>query len=204
MIILNKQSLERIYSKFLKLNSNSGLMAKHHDSSQGKVIIAPPGSGKSFFVKNQFNRDIFIKNKNKNQNNIQNNIENNIENNRSNIDYIWFDMDSVFWQLNLNWQENEADEVQFKRTYERADYLIEQCIRLGFNLIGCLYYSYKPDAIALLPKKKHLKYLKTRLDLKNRKHIIKLVEDDLQFKKQKYDIPTFSSIIEAVNYLESN
>ena len=197
MIILNKDTLQNVYNMYANYNCNS-YSNFNLNSKKGKVIIAPPASGKTFFVKNQFNRDIFIKNEN--QNEIKN--KNQTKNEKLNIDNMWFDMDSVFWQLNFNWQEHESDAVEFKKTYKRADYLIEQCTRLGFNLLGCLYYSYRPDAIVLLPKDQHLIFLKNRSDLDNRKHIIKLVEEDLLYQKQQYNIPTFTSVIEAVNYLE--
>lgn len=187
MIILNKDTFEKIWH-------NCDLFKNHKmdicNGSVGKVIIAPPASGKSFFVKNQFNRKL-----------ISNNLNINSDNKKR---LFWFDMDYVFSQLNLNWQQNEDDNVQFKRTYERADYLIVQCRRINFNLVGCLYYDYMPDAIVILPYNLHNKYLNFRSDLISRQHIVDNVKKDLSKKKEKYNIPTFGSVIEAVNYIELN
>ena len=86
-----------------------------------------------------------------------------------------------------------------KLNYLRCDYLLEQCKLNKLNIIGALFWEYKPDAIVIPNIDIHLQYIKNRnMDetyvLKIRKFLIE--------KAQKENIPMFNNCIKATQFIE--
>jgi hypothetical protein len=127
-----------IKSKFM-FTSGKNVYVKYNKNykthKKGYVILSPPGSGKTTFVKNQIGkRD-------------------------------WIDQDDLFKDLGVNWQLNKKNDKEFKLNYLRADYMSEQSKLLGYRIIGSLFWEYVPDAIVIIPLKLHKKYVSKRKDL---------------------------------------
>jgi len=126
---------KKVYSKYNK---------KYKKHKKGYVILAPPGSGKTYFVRNQIG-----------------------------VKKNWIDQDELYKELGVNWKLNKNNEKEFKLNYLRADYISEQSKLLGYRLIGSLFWNYAADAIVILPLKIHKKYIEKRKDL-NYKNILSI------------------------------
>lgn len=124
-----------VYTKYLRRN-------------RGFVILGPPASGKTTFVKKQISPSY------------------------------WIDQDDLFGELNVDWYYMEDDPVHAKLNYLRADYISEQSKLLGYSIIGSLYWEYKADAIVIPVLELHKQYISKRIDLnlenvmKIREHLI--------------------------------
>ena len=138
--------------------------------TMGTVILGPPGIGKTTFVKSQ-----------------------------TGIKKDWIDSDSLFGNrsLNIKW-ENTTNSIEEKLSYLRADYMLEQSKLYGYKMIGALFWEYKADAIVIPPLELHTLYASTRKDLDLCK--IQKWRNTFLEHAEKYNIPVFDSIIEAVKY----
>ena len=58
--------------------------------------------------------------------------------------------------------EKKSNEYDFKLNYLRADYMSEQSKLLGYRIIGSLFYTYKADAVVILPLELHKLYIKKK------------------------------------------
>ena len=139
---------------------------KCHDN--GYVILAPPASGKTYFVRQQS-----MDKKN------------------------WIDQDDLFEHLGVKWN----DKYNTKLNYLRADYISEQTKTLGYRIIGSLFWNYRPDAIVILPLELHRKYINMRQDLDL--GFVLNIRNLLINMAEKYNIPNFNNIKDAVEYLEN-
>ena len=153
--------------------SNNNLKSIGKPIRKGKVILGPPAVGKTYYIRNQ--------------------LKNN------NGKYEWVDMDDIFNNLGLMWHQNESNKTDFILNYKRADYLIEQTIHQGFNLIGALYYEYIPDAIVIPPLSIHQEYLNKR-GLKHSGFVESVIKD-LREKAQLHSVPIFDCVEDAVQSL---
>ncbi len=116
-----------IYSKYSK---------EYKRHSRGAVILAPPASGKTTFIRGV-----------------------------SNLNKEWIDSDDLFADLGADWHYREKEGDNMRLNYTRCDYLHSQSKSYGFRILGCLFYDYNPDAIVILPIELHNKYLESRPDL---------------------------------------
>lgn len=166
--------MSTVQSQFMFIDG-SHIYTKYKQHNKGYVILGPPAIGKTTFIRNQTIQD-------------------------------WTDTDDLFYDLNLNWHLNEMNKNDFKLNYLRADYLLEQSKLLGLRLIGSLYYNYIPDAIVILDEKNHSNYINKRnkLDKLNKldKKTVFNIKTDLIEKSNKYNIPIFKSINDAINHLD--
>ncbi len=112
-------NLEKLYNRFDK----------------GKIILAPPGSGKTTFVQNQ---------KGKKRD--------------------WIDADDLCGELGVDWGSNISSDSD-RLSYLRVDYILEQTKLYGLNVIGSLFWDYYPDAIVVIELEVHKKYISKRPDL---------------------------------------
>lgn len=156
------------------------LKKEYKTHKKGFFIYAPSGSGKTFFIKNQKEKD-------------------------------WIDGD-VLWNKTHafpcdDWWNRPGIEID---TIERrADVITEQAKKLGFWILGASCVDIYPDAIVILPLKKHLEYIKYR-ETHNydggltSESIEKIKNNRKHFKRfSKFGVPVFKSIEEAVNYLSA-
>ena len=127
--------------KFLKFTDGkdvvdefNSLYKKH---KKGCVLLAPPGSGKSYFVNKQTDKD-----------------------------WIDSDIIMGKKSLNVQWN-NKSGSIDEKLGYMRADYMLEQCKMYGYKIMGSLFWEYKADAMVILPIKQHRLYIEKRKDLNN-------------------------------------
>ena len=112
----------------------------------------------------------------------------------------WIDQDDLFCDLGVKWCKNKNNQKDFKLNYLRADYMSEQSKNLGYRIIGALYWNYIPDAIVIITPSLHKKYLKNRkLDVKK----VNIIKNDLKEMAKEHNIPLFSSIQKAVDFLEN-
>jgi len=116
-----------VYSKYSK---------EYTRHSRGAVILAPPASGKTTYIRAQTPDS-------KN----------------------WIDSDDLFADLGAKWHYQERIGDNVRLNYTRCDYLHSQSKCYGFRILGCLFYDYTPDVIVVLPIETHQKYLSTRPDL---------------------------------------
>jgi hypothetical protein len=112
----------------------------------------------------------------------------------------WIDQDELFHDLGVNWKLDENN--NFKLNYMRADYMSEQSKKLGYRIIGSLFWEYIPDAIVIPPLEIHKKYISNRKDL-NYNNVIKIRQFLFRHAK-KNKIPIFNNINDAIEYLEKN
>lgn len=139
---------------------------------KGYVILAPPGTGKSYFVQQQ-------KGKKKN----------------------WIDSDIIFGDksLSIDWHNNNNN-IDERLAYLRADYMLEQSKLYGYRIIGALFWEYKADAIVIPPLEQHKLYIKSRKDLNLQ--IVKKMRRLFSNHAKKFKIPVFKTINEATEYLD--
>ena len=108
----------------------------------------------------------------------------------------WIDQDELFHDLGVNWKLDENN--NFKLNYMRADYMSEQSKKLGYRIIGSLFWEYIPDAIVIPPLEIHKKYISNRKDLKYNnvikirkflfRHAKKNNEEDKEDKEDKVEV----------------
>ena len=147
---------------------------EYKQHKKGFVILAPSGTGKTTFVNNQIG-----------------------------IKKNWIDSDSLFGSksLNIDWM-NSKNEVEERLSYLRADYMLEQSKLYGYRIIGSLFYKYKADAVVLIPLNEHIEYVKLRKDLNIDK--IKQLRKTIAYHAYYLNIPVFSNINSAIEYLENH
>ena len=104
--------------------------------STGKIILGPPGIGKTYYINNQPKYYDKLN---------------------------WIDADKLVSDMGINWKSDCKIEEEY--TYKKIDNILETCKKDGFNIIGSLFWDYIPDAIVIPPLDIHIKYLKMRNDL---------------------------------------
>lgn len=156
------------------------LKKEYKTHKKGFFIYAPSGSGKTHYINHQKEMN-------------------------------WIDGD-VLWNKahafpNDDWWTRSGEEMD---TIERrADVITEQAKKQGFWIMGASCVNIYPDAIVILPLKKHLDYIKYR-ETHNydggitSESIDRIKHCRKHFKRfSKYGVPVFKSIEEAVNYLSN-
>ena len=113
----------------------------------------------------------------------------------------WVDSDDLLGDLGVNWHQNETEQNDLKLNYLRADYILEQSKLLGYRIIGSLFWDYQADAMVIPPLEEHRWYIHHRSDLDSEN--IDNMRNIFQEHAQKWNIPIFESILEAVAYLEN-
>ena len=111
------------------------LEKKYNRFKIGNIILVPPGSGKTAFVRNQTGekRD-------------------------------WIDADDLCEEMDVDCGPNNNIQIE-KLSYLRADYILEQSKLYGFNIIGSLFWDYHPNAIVVPKFADHTKNISNRPDL---------------------------------------
>ena len=168
---------------FFIFNNNSKniqkyIKNKYKKFKKGYLIYGPPCIGKTYWMNNQ-------KGKKKS----------------------WVDGDDFLLNINaINkniWNNPDINSDNFKLQYMRADYgqFMGKCY--GLRIITSNYYQLLPDAIIILDCKVHRKYINKRNTTpKFVKNILRIKKELLNMAK-KHKIPKFTSVEEAVNYLEN-
>ena len=108
----------------------------------------------------------------------------------------WIDSDDLLSELGVDWKHNNNNVIL---NYMRADYILEQSKLFGFRLIGGLFWEYVSDAMVIPKLGTHLSFALQRNDI-NKDAIIEcrqLFKDHAE----KYNIPIFESINDAIKYL---
>ena len=131
--------------------------------STGMVVFAPPGSGKTTFVKKHDG---------------------------------WSDVDDIAYDLGLHTEHWEQQNRKRAEHYKIIDGWLEVMKRVGFHVMGSLYWNYVPDAIVLIPEVTHKTYVDKRDDLKWED--VQPHRDFLRKLAQEHDIRIFSSFAEVV------
>ncbi len=178
--------LNNLYNKDTPLIFSDGkeiynkLKKEYVTHQNGYFIYGPSGIGKTYFVKNQK------------------------EKNWIDGDELWYSTKAFpkgdWWNL----PGKEIDEIE-----RRADVITEQAKKLGFWIIGASSVNIIPDAIVIPDFETHLKYIKYRennnydggIKSNNLKKIKKNREYYSRF--QKNGVPIFKNVDEAVSYIEN-
>lgn len=147
---------------------------KQHDI--GYVILGPPGIGKTTYIQKD-EKAVWARGEKKD----------------------WIDQDDLFNELGVNWSQNVDNQEDFRLNYLRADYISEQSKKLGFRLIGSLFWEYKADAIVIPEWNQHKQFIEKRGDLD--KKMVLEVRKLLEEQSKKLNIPVFTTIEAAVAYL---
>lgn len=148
-----------------------------HDS--GRFILAPSGSGKSYFVNNQAAK------------------------NWVDGDHLWVTTGADY--SNDEWNESFEDIMEINA---RSDVITHQAKKQGFWVIGSSNLFLQPDAIVIPEWETHLKYISSREtgnydggattdDLDGLKAHIQWIKETWTNK-----VPFFNSIEDAVKFLE--
>ena len=150
---------------------------KYIRHKKGLFILAPSGSGKTYFVNRQKQAN-------------------------------WIDGDYLWLASNadLSSDEWDADYEEVQEINDRSDVITHQAKKLGFWIVGSSNNSLKPDAIVLLPWRKHVAYIKKRqidnydggATVKDLSGVIKHRRWIRKWKKQ--GVPCFYSIDEAAEF----
>ncbi len=146
---------------------------------KGYFIYGPSGIGKTYFVNNQ-------------------KIKNWIDG-----DLLWSATKAFPKEDWWNWSGERIDEVE-----KRADIITEQAKKLGFWIIGASSVHTVPDAIVIPDFETHLKYIKHReennYDGGMKSDNLEKIKRNREYysRFQKEGVPVFTSIEEAVSYLE--
>lgn len=168
-------------SKAMFKFSNGSKVYKKYDKKykrheKGLVILGPPGIGKTTFIRKD---------------------EKHIWKSGRKLD--WIDQDDLLHELGVDWHFNLNNQHDFRLNYMRADYITEQSKKLGYWLIGSLFWEYKADAIVIPPWEIHSEYVKKRGDLNP--HMVKQIRKLLFKQAKQMKIPLFLSIEDAVENL---
>lgn len=155
------------------------LKQKYNTHKKGLFIYGPSGIGKTYYVKNQKEMN-------------------------------WIDGDVLWEACNAfpkgDWWNLPGEEID--RIERRADVITEQAKELGFWIIGASSVNMVPDAIVIPDFETHLKYIKYR---EEHNYDGGIKSDDIEKIKrnreyfsrfQKYGVPIFTSVDEAVLYLQ--
>ena len=140
----------------------------------GYVIIAPPGAGKSYFVRNLNN------------------------NNGKKKDFI--DGDLLLPKLGVNWKIGKFPEPDFVLSYKRADLMLEQSRQYGYRILTSTFFEFNGDALVLPKIKDHKELVKKRKDL-TWNYVLQLRKRFEWFAKNYYNTPIFETFDEAIEYL---
>lgn len=104
--------------------------------ARGAIILAPPGSGKTTYVRQQ----------------------------AADARH-WVDQDELFVAMGLTWSDTEPDPSAFRAQYERADRLSDEVRVFGLRAMGSIFWDFPADAIVVLPEAQHRAYVEQRADL---------------------------------------
>jgi hypothetical protein len=167
--------MSKLKAKFMFANGNK--IYKKFDKDyvkhkKGYVIIAPPGSGKSYFIRNQ------RKDKKK--------------------DFI--DGDILLSQLGVNWKISKFPDPDFVLSYKRADLMLEQSRQYGYRILTSTFFEFNGDALVLPKIKDHKKLVEKRKDL-SWKYVLQMRKRFEWFAKKYYKTPIFETFDEAIEYL---
>ena len=113
----------------------------------------------------------------------------------------WIDSDDLLGALGVDWHQNEKNNNDFKLNYLRADYMLEQSKLLGYRIIGALFWEYKADAVVIPPLNIHKEFIKNRKDLSP--DFLNKMRKIFRSHAKKFKIPIFTSIDDAVEYINS-
>lgn len=138
----------------------------------GYVIIAPPGSGKSYFVRNQ------KKGKKKE----------------------FIDGDILLKQLGADWKKTKFPNPDFVLAYKGIDLMLEQSRQYGYKILTSTFFEFNGDALVLPKIKDHKDYVAKRKDL-NWKDVFHLRKKFEWFAKKYFEMPIFETFDEAIEYL---
>ena len=167
--------MSKLKGKFMFSNGNKIYKKFDKDYTKhkkGYVIIAPPGSGKSYFVRNQ------SKDKKK--------------------DFI--DGDILLSQLGVNWKIAKFPDPDFVLSYKRADLMLEQSRQYGYKILTSTFFEFNGDALVLPKIKDHKKLVEKRKDL-TWKFVLQMRKRFEWFAKNYYKTPVFETFDEAIEYL---
>lgn len=167
--------MSKLKGKFMFSNGNKIYKKFDKDYTKhkrGYVIIAPPGSGKSYFVRNQ------SKDRKK--------------------DFI--DGDILLSQLGVNWKLGKFPDPDFILSYKRADLMLEQSRQYGYRILTSTFFEFNGDALVLPKIKDHKKLVEKRKDL-SWKFVLQMRKRFEWFAKKYYKTPIFETFNEAIEYL---
>lgn len=148
--------------------------------SSGLFILAPSGSGKTYFVEHQTRKDWI------------------------DGDLLW----SITGADNSSddWNDNIDDVMEINA---RSDVITQQAKKQGFWVIGSSNLYLKPDAIVIPDKSTHIKYItkreKSNYDGGAKINDLEGVNEHITWMKNTWDgkVPFFSTIDDAVSYLKN-
>jgi len=154
------------------------LATKYNTHKKGYYILAPSGSGKTYFIDRQENPDWM------------------------DGDVLWVaggsHPDGEWWRKDL------ADIIEIER---RSDIITIQAKKLGFWIIGSDNYDIIPDAIVIPPWNTHKQYIKNR-ELNNYDGGLTSDQAELFKGSRKWisrhvrnGVPKFESVAEAAAFL---
>ena len=134
--------------------------------SRGCIVFAPPATGKTFFINNQD------------------------ENNK-----VWLDADIVLGHFKihtLEYHDVPHSEEEDRTHYLLCDKWLKHMKYLGMNILGSLFYEYIPDAVVIIDKNVHNKYIDKRTDLEYN-YVLKIIHI-LEIMVFKYNIILFDNL----------
>lgn len=159
-------------------NSLAKTYVKH---SNGLFILAPSGSGKTYYVKSQEDMDWI------------------------DGDLLWVITGADY--SNDEW-DNEIEDIM--EINARCDIITHQAKKQGFWIIGSSNLFLQPDAIVIPDWETHIKYIKNRQDAQYdggaTTSDIEGLKDHINWisKTWKNKVPFFNSIEKAVEFLSKN
>ena len=149
--------------------------------SRGFFILAPSGSGKTYFVKNQSKKDWI------------------------DGDDLWIDANA---QPQTEWWTQGLDVIN--EIEKRCDVITEQAMKEGLWIIGASNYWLMPNAIVLPPLSLNQEYIKkrekTNYDGGAKSDAINQLKSHREYMRKiarKNKIPIFKTISEATEYLKN-
>ena len=83
-------------------------------------------------------------------------------------------------------------EEEDRTHYLLCDKWLKHMKYLGMNILGCLFYEYIPDAVVIIDKNIHNKYILKRKDL-NYNFVLKIIHI-LEIMASKYNIILFDNL----------
>jgi len=132
-----------------------------HD--QGRVILSPPGSGKSYFV----------------------------ERHPEFVDIDEFLGDGFLRFHTEDWTREQHTEDEERVHYEKCDVYLAAMREAGLWVVGSLFWDYLPDAIVIIDEQRHRSYVDRRKDL-SWKHADQVRSFLLSLSKKHPEIQVFS------------
>lgn len=153
---------------------------KYKTHERGLFVYGPSGIGKTYFVEHQ---------KEKN----------------------WIDGDTLWVACNAfpkgEWWNLSSEEIS--SIERRADVITEEAKKMGFWIIGASSVNTIPDAIVMPDFETHLSYIKYReshnYDGGMKSNDLDLIRENREYfsRFEKEGVPVFTSIEDAVKYLEN-